>query len=231
MTPDAPLIEQTKERIYQITSLGRLAATFLNQATDITPSTAPPSTSTSYPRLRRLTYYLGFTPLFRYLTSRRDHLILESLITVGALAYLFTLVPLILIGFLPLDIYVVSIFLPAITFLASWFLITLATEGIARFRYQSAQGSRALFASTVYAWLPLGLYALILLLTTPVLSGIPLLSFLLLFLCITWTLWIYTQAVIHTKRIAMRKAALTTIIITNVTLIAGLALLLLMLFP
>jgi len=231
MTPDGPLIEQTKERIYQITSLGRLAATFLNQATDITPSAAPPSTSQRHPRLRRLTYYLGLTPLFRYLTTRRDHLILESIITLGALAYLFSLVPLILVGFLPLDLYVLFIYLPALTFLASWFLITLTTEGIARFRYQSTEGFRALFAATVYAWLPLGLYALILLLNAPLLNAIPVLSFLLLFICITWTLWIYTQAVIHTKRIAMRKAALTTIIITNVTLIASLALLLLMLFP
>ncbi len=230
MTADAPLLTQSKERIYQITALGRLAATFLNQATDITPSTAPPSPTVQHPRLRQLTYYLGFAPLFRYLNNRSDHLIFESLITLAAIAYLFTLVPLFLIGFLPLDLYLVSIYLPALSFLGSWLLVTVATEGITRFRYPTEQGMRPLFAATVYAWLPIGLYALIRLIGAPFFASFPLVTFLFLFLCLTWTLWIYTQAVIHTKRIAMRKAALTTIIITNVALLATLLLLLLMLF-
>lgn len=230
MTADAPLLTQSKNRIYQITPLGRLAATFLNQATDITPSTAPPSPTVQHPRLQQLTYYLGFAPLFRYLNKRSDHLILESLISLAALAYLFTLVPLLLIGFLPLDLYLISIYMPALSFLASWLLVTLVTEAITRFRYQTRHGMRSLFAATVYAWLPIGLYALIRLIGTPLFVNFPLLTFLFLFLCLTWTLWIYIQAVIHTKRIAMRKAALTTIIITNVALLATLLLLLLMLF-
>lgn len=231
MTPDAPLLEQSKEKTYNITALGRLAATFLNQATDITPSTAPPSTTTRFPRLQRLSYYVGFAPLFRYLTRRSDHLILESFITLGALAYLFTLVPLILIGFLPLDLYTGFLYLPALAFLGSWLVVTLATEAVTRLRYQSTHGVRPLFAATTYAWLPIGLYGLLRWIGTPLFTSIPLLTFILLFLCLTWTLWVYTQAVIHTKRVAMRKAALTTIIITNVALLATLLLLLLMLFP
>jgi DNA-binding transcriptional ArsR family regulator len=226
MTPDAPLLTQRKDRIYQITPLGRLAATFLNQATDITPSTAPPSPTVRHPRLQQLTHYLGFAPLFRYLTSRSDHLILEALITLAALTYLFTLTPLLLIGFLPLDLYLASIYIPTLSFLGSWLLVTLATEAITRFRYHATQGIRPLTAATVYAWLPIGLYALLRLISTPLLASFPLLTFLFLFPCLTWTLWIYTQAVIHTKRLAMRKAALTTIIITNVTLLATLLLLL-----
>jgi hypothetical protein len=65
---------------------------------------------------------------------------------------------------------------------------------------------------------------------SPWLATIPVVSFLVLFLCLTWTLWVYTQAVIHTKRLAMRKAALTTIIITNIALLATLVLLLVMIF-
>ncbi len=228
MTPDAPLLHQDKEKTYNITPLGQLAATFLGQATDITPSTAPPSTTDRHPRLRRLTYYLGFTPLFRYLSRRSDHLILESIITLGALTYLFTIIPLIVIGFLPLDLYVAIIFLSAMAFLGSWFIVTLATELVTRYRYQSTQGTRSLFAASVYAWLPIGLYGLIRLLAAPWLVTIPVVTFLILFLCLTWTLWVYTQAVIHTKRIAMRKAALTTIIITNAALLATLLVLLLM---
>jgi DNA-binding transcriptional ArsR family regulator len=230
MTPDAPLLQQDKEKTYNITPLGQMAATFLRQATDITPSTAPPSTTDRHPRLRRLTYYLGLAPLFRYLTRRSDHLILESVITLGALTYLFTIIPLLIIGFLPIDLFVVHLLLPALTFLGSWFLVTLATELVTRYRYQSPAGIRSLFAASVYAWLPIGLYGLIRLFTAPWLTTIPVASFLILFLCLTWTLWVYTQAVIHTKRIAMRKAALTTIIITNVALLATLVLLLVMIF-
>ena len=230
MTPDAPLLKQDQEKSYHITPLGQLAATFLGQATDITPSTAPPSTTDRHPRLRRLTYYLGFAPLFRYLTRRSDHLILESIITLAALAYLYTIIPLIVIGFLPLDLYSVILFLPAVAFLGSWFFVTLTTELVTRYRYHSAQSTRSLFAASAYAWLPIGLYGLIRILAAPWLASIPLVTFLILFLCLTWTLWVYTQAVIHTKRIAMRKAALTTIIITNVALLATLLLLLLMIF-
>ncbi|MFX1582347.1 MAG: winged helix-turn-helix domain-containing protein [Promethearchaeota archaeon] len=230
MTPDAPLLRQDKEKTYQITPLGQLAATFLTQATDITPSTAPPSTTDRHPRFRRLLYYLGFAPLFRYLARRSDHLILESIITLGALTYLFTLIPLTMIGFLPLNFYTLSVFIPALAFLGSWALVTLATEILTRYRYHALEGSRSLFAATVYAWLPLGLYAVFRLVTGPWLASFPLISFLILFLCLTWTLWVYTQAIIHTKRIAVRKAALTTIIITNVALLATLLLLLLMIF-
>jgi DNA-binding transcriptional ArsR family regulator len=230
MTPDCPLLQQDREKTYHITPLGQLAATFLTQATDITPSTAPPSTTDRHPQLRRLTYYLGLAPLFRYLTRRSDHLILESLITLGALTYLFTIVPLMLIGFLPLDLYVPFIGVPALAFLASWCIITAVTELITRYRYQAPHGTRALFAATIYAWLPIGLYGLLRYLATPWLSPVPVLTFVLLFLCLTWTLWVYTQAVLHTKRIAMRKAALTTIIITNAALLTTLLILLLMIF-
>ena len=230
MTPDAPLLRQDQEKTYNITPLGQLAATFLHQATDVTPSTAPPSTTDRHPRLRRLTYYLGLAPLFRYLTRRSDHLILESIITLVALSYLFSIIPLILIGFLPLDLFVSNLLLPALAFLGSWFFVTLATELVTRYRYQTRQGTRALFAATVYAWLPIGLYGLIRLLARPWFILVPVATFLFLFMCLTWTLWAYTQAVIHTKRIALRKAALTTIIITNVALLSTLLLLLLMIF-
>ena len=230
MTPDAPLLQQDKEKTYNITHLGQLAATFLGQATDITPSTAPPSTTDRYPRLRRLTYYLSLAPLFRYLTRRRDHLVLESIITLGALTYLVTIIPLIMIGFLPLDLFVVNFFLPALAFLGSWFFVTLATELVTRYRYQSLEGTRSLFAASVYAWLPIGVYGLIRIFAAPWFAPLPIVTFPILFMCLTWTLWIYTQAVIHTKRIAMRKAALTTIIITNAALLATLLLLLVMIF-
>jgi DNA-binding transcriptional ArsR family regulator len=230
MTPDAPLLAQDRDKIYNITPLGQLAAAFLRQATDITPSTAPPSSTDSHPKLRRLFYYLGFAPLFRYLTRRSDHLILEAIITLAALTYLFTIIPLNLIGFLPLDFYVPFLFVPTLAFLGSWFFVSVATELITRFRYQSTQGIRTLFAASAYAWLPIGLYGIFRLLSYPWLLAYPLVTFLILFLCLTWTLWIYTQMVIHTKRLAMRKAALTTIIITNVALLTTLLVLLLMLF-
>jgi DNA-binding transcriptional ArsR family regulator len=230
MTPDAPLLQQDQAKIYNITPLGQLAATFLTQATDVTPSTAPPSTTDRHPQLRRLTYYLGFAPLFRYLNQRRDHLLLELIIILGALTYLFTVIPLIMIGFLPLDIYTPYLVAPALAFLGSWFLVTLATELVTRYRYQATQGTRALFAATIYAWLPIGLYGLFRLTINPWLMTVPLVTFLILFLCLTWTLWVYTQAITHIKRLAMRKAALTTIIITNVALLASLLVLLLMVF-
>ena len=230
MTPDAPLLAQDRDKIYKITPLGQLAATFLHQATDITPSTAPPSATDHHPKLRRLLYYLGFAPLFRYLSRRNDHLILESIITLAALTYLFTINPFILIGFLPLDFYVPFLFVYPLAFLGSWFFVTTGTELITRYRYQSVQGIRSLFAASVYAWLPIGLYGVFHLLSYPWLVAYPLVTFLILFLCLTWTLWIYTQMVIHTKRLDMRKAALTTIIITNIALLATLLILLLMLF-
>ncbi|MFX1404991.1 MAG: winged helix-turn-helix domain-containing protein [Promethearchaeota archaeon] len=230
MAPDAPLLAQDRDKIYNITPLGQLAATFLHQATDITPSTAPPSATDSHPRLRRLLYYLGLAPLFRYLTRRSDHLILESIITLTALTYLFTIIPLILIGFLPIDFYVPFLFVYPLAFLGSWFFVTIGTEFITRYRYQSPQGSRPLFAASVYAWLPIGLWGIFHLFSYPWLVTYPLVTFLILFLCLTWTLWIYTQMVIHTKRLAMRKAALTTIIITNIALLATLLILLLMIF-
>jgi DNA-binding transcriptional ArsR family regulator len=231
MTSSAPLIEQSKEKTYDITPLGRLAATFLNQATDITPSMAPPTSTEQHPRLHQLAYYLGFAPLFRYLTRREDHLVLESIITLGALAYLFTMIPLLLIGFLPLDFLITWLYLPIFSFLGSWFFFTLASELVTRYRYHAPHGRRSLFAATVYAWLPLGLYALIRWFAAPLLVLWPILTFTVLFLCITWTLWIYTQALVHTKRIALRKAALTTIIITNIALLGTFLLLIRMMFP
>jgi hypothetical protein len=164
------------------------------------------------------------------LTRRSDHLILESIITLVALTYLFTIIPLLIIGFLPLDLFVVHLLLPALAFLGSWFLVTLATELVTRYRYQSPVGFQSLFAASVYAWVPVGLYGLIRIVAAPWLATNPVASFLVLFLCLTWTLWVYTQAVIHTKRLAMRKAALTTIIITNIALLATLVLLLVMVF-
>jgi hypothetical protein len=211
--------------------LGRVAATFLTQAADVTPSTAPLSPTVRYPRLRRATNYLGFAPFFRYLTQRKDHLILESIITLVVLTYLFMSTPLLIIGFLPLDLFLFSIFTPILAFLGSWFFVTLVTEAITRFRYHSAEGFRGLFAATVYAWAPIGLYALALRYGAPFLSIFPWLTFLLLFACITWTLWIYIHAVLHTKRLSLRKAALTTIIITNVALLTTALLLVLMILP
>ncbi|MFX1245646.1 MAG: winged helix-turn-helix domain-containing protein [Promethearchaeota archaeon] len=231
MTSDAPLLVQSKEKTYDITPLGRLAATFLTQATDITPSIAPPSSTVQHPRLRQLAYYLGFAPLFRYLTRRDDRLVLESVITLAALTYLFTVVPLLFIGFLPLDFLTTWLYLPALSFLTSWALTTLATELITRYRYHATDGHWSLSAATVYAWLPFGVYALIRVVAAPILAAWPLLTFSLLFLCITWTLWIYTQAVVHAKRLAIRKAALTTIILTNIALLGTILLLIRMMFP
>ncbi|MDO8056460.1 MAG: helix-turn-helix domain-containing protein [Candidatus Hermodarchaeota archaeon] len=231
MKPDAPLLKQSKEKTYDITSLGRLAATFLNQATDITPSMAPPTSTERHRWLRQAVYYLGFAPLFRYLTRREDHLILESLIILGALAYLFTMVPLLLIGFLPLEFLFTWIYFPTLSFLGSWFLITLASELVTRYRYHAPEGRKSLFAATVYAWLPIGVYGLIRWFAAPILIAWPVLTFIILFLCLTWTLWVYTQAIVHAKRIALRKAALTTIIITNIALLGTLLLLIRMMLP
>lgn len=230
MSSEAPLLQQTTERRYQITHLGEVAANFLVQATDITPSTAPPQATGTYPHLRRLTHFLGFAPLFRYLTSRTDRLLLEAAILLGLFAYLVTLVPLLLVGFLPFDLFILSPYHPALSFLASWFLIAAASELLMRLRYHTTTGFLALLSATVYAWIPQVLYALLRLFFAPLLTALPLLTFLLLFGALTWSLWIYTLAITHTKRLAIRKAALTTIIITNITILATILLTLLQLF-
>lgn len=220
MTTNAPLLHQTRGRRYELTRLGQVAATFLANAADVTPSTAPGTPTASHPNLRRATHLLGLAPLFRYLNSRPDHLIVETLVITGAMAYLVTLVRLVFIGFLPVNLYPLPPLLPAAATIASWLSLALGAELITRFRYHATQDTLALVAGSVYAWLPQALYAVAHLLARPLLSSMPLLTFTLLFVTLTWSLWISVQAVAITKRVTLRKAALTTIILTNITLLA-----------
>jgi DNA-binding transcriptional ArsR family regulator len=220
MTTNAPLLHQTRSKRYELTRLGQVAATFLTHAADITPSTAPVAPATTHPKLRHAVHLLGFAPLFRYLTNRPDHLIVEALVLTGAIAYLVTLARLVFIGFLPINLYPLPPLLPAVAAIASWLGLTLGAELITRFRYHATQDTGALLAGSIYAWLPQALYACAHLLARPLLTAIPPLTFTLLFATLTWSLWICVQGVAITKRVTLRKAALTTIILTNITLLA-----------
>ncbi len=218
MDPEAALIIQDKDRRYVITPLGRVAATFLSNAQDIIPSTAPPSKDAQHPRLHRIVRILGLAPLFRYLNTRPDYFIVEAILTFALIAYLTTLLPLTIIGVLPLDLQLPILLPPAAYLIVSWLCLTGATEVITRFRYKSSRGFPALLTATPFVWLPTSLY-LVLRILVPHFLLFPLLAFTILFATITWSLWIHIQAITYTKRIAPRKAALATIIITNITLL------------
>ena len=220
MNATAPLLHQTRGRRYELTRLGQVAATFLANAADVTPSTALSTPPAAHRNLRRATHLLGLGPLFRYLANRPDHLVVEALVIAGGIAYLMTLVRLVFIGFLPISLYLLSPLQPAIAAIASWLGLALGAELITRYRYHATQGAGALVAASIYAWLPQTLYAFMHLVARPLLGYMPLLAFLLLFATLTWSLWIHVQAVAITKRVALRKAALTTIILTNITLLA-----------
>jgi DNA-binding transcriptional ArsR family regulator len=220
MNTTAPLLHQTRDHRYELTRLGQIAATFLANAADITPSTATSAPSTAHPNLRRATHLLGLSLLFRYLANRPDHLIVEALVLTGAIAYLVTLAHLVFIGFLPISLSLLPPLLPAGAAITSWLGLALGAEVITRYRYHATQGTWALVAGSIYAWLPQTLYALAHLFARPLLGYMPPLTFILLFATLTWSLWIHVQAVAITKRVTLRKAALTTIILTNITLLA-----------
>ncbi len=220
MTPEAPLIIQDQDRRYVITPLGRVAAAFLSNAQDVVPSTAPPSQDTKHPRLHKAAHILGLAPLFRYLRARPDYFIVEAILTLALIAYATSILPLVIIGVLPLDLQLPILLPPAVYLILSWFCLAGATELITRFRYKSVQGFPALLTATPFIWLPTGLYLVLRIFAAPLLLLSPLLMFTTLFITITWSLWIHIQAITHTKRITPRKAALATIIITNITLLA-----------
>ena len=218
MTDEAPLLRQTPDRQYQITDLGRVAANFLNQADDLTPSIAPPSPTATYPRLRRVGRILGFVPVFRYLTARIDHLLIEAIILLIGLTALVTLIPNLTIGFLATPLPVITPLLTIATFLASWFLAALGTQFIVWVRDHKTEGFPALLSASLYAWLPLGLLVILSFLFDPVLALLLPLAGLVIFLTLFWSVWIYIQAIIHTKRIELRKACLIVVVILSISL-------------
>ncbi len=218
MTPKAPLILQDQDRRYKITPLGRVAATFLSNAQDLTPSTAPPTQDSKHPRLHQVVHFLGLAPLFRYLSTRPDYFVVEAILTLALIAYVTSLLPLTIVGVLPLDLQPPIPLPPPAYLILSWLCLAGATELITRFRYKSTSGFPALLTATTFIWLPTSLY-LLLRIFTPHILLFPILTFTTLFATITWSLWIHIQAITYTKRIAPRKAALATIIITNITLL------------
>jgi hypothetical protein len=218
MTEEAPLLQQTADRQYQITDLGRVAANFLNQADDLTPSTAPPSPTAAYPRLRRVGRILGFVPVFRYLTHRVDHLLIEAIMLVIGLAVLVTLMPTLTIGFLSTPLPVITPLLSVTTFLGSWFLAALGTQLIVWVRDHKTEGFPALLSASLYAWLPLGLLVILSFLFDPIMTASMPLAGITIFLTLIWSTWIYIQAIVHTKRIELRKACLITVIILSISL-------------
>ena len=227
MISEAPLIIQDEDKRYLITQLGRVAATFLQNAQDLTPSVAPPTQHTKHPRLHRITHIIGLAPLFRYLSTRPDYFIVEAFLTLALIAYATTILPLVIIGVLPLDIQLPIPLPPPAYLVLSWFCLAGATEVITRFRYKSVSGFPALLTATPFIWLPTSLY-LALRIIAPHLLLFPLFTFIILFVTITWSLWIHIQAITYTKHIAPRKAALATIIITNITLLTVVLLILIL---
>jgi len=218
MTEEAPLLQQTADRQYQITDLGRVAANFLNQADDLIPSTAPPSPTATYPRLRRAGRILGFVPVFRYLTHRVDHLLIEAIILLIGLATLLTLIPTFPIGFLSTPLPIINPLLSVTTFLASWFLAALGTQLIVWARDHKTEGFPALLSASLYAWLPQGLLVILSFLFNPIMEIFMPLAGLVIFLTLIWSVWIYIQAIIHTKRIELRKACLITVVILTISI-------------
>lgn len=218
MTDEAPLLRQTADRQYQITELGRVAANFLNQADDLTPSIAPPSPTATYPRLRRASRILGFVPIFRYLTARIDHLLIEAIILLIGLTILVTLIPNITIGFFATPLPVITPVLTVSTFLATWFLAALGTQAIVWVRDRKTEGFPALLSASLYAWLPYGLLVILSFLFDPIMTLVMPLAGLVIFLTLFWSVWIYIQAIIHTKRIELRKACLIVVVILSISL-------------
>ncbi|MFX1510890.1 MAG: winged helix-turn-helix domain-containing protein [Promethearchaeota archaeon] len=219
MSPEAPLLHQTADRQYEITPLGRVAATFLNQASEITPTAIPPSSSARHPQLRRATYYLGFAPIFRYLTSRLDHLVIEALIIVTGLSALFVFLPTLMVGFIPIQLPFLPALFAIFSFVGSWLLSTGGTELILRIRDHNTEGFPALLIATLYAWLPLALFVVLTYLFIPFEGLFIIVQGMLLFATLMWTLWIYMQAIMYTKRVGLRKAGLISIVLTLVTLL------------
>jgi hypothetical protein len=218
MTPEAPLLQQTADRQYHITDLGRVAADFLNQADDLTPSTAPPSPTTTHPRLRRVGRILGFVPVFRYLTGRIDHLLVEAIILLVGLAALLTVIPTLSIGFFSIPLPPFTPWLSILTFLVSWFLAALGTELIVWARDHKTEGLPALLSASLYAWLPQGLFVILsLVFDTEIMIHMMAYS-VLSFITLLWSAWIYIQAIVYTKRIELRKACLITVIILTISL-------------
>ena len=218
MTDTAPLLRQRADRQYQITDLGCVAANFLNQADDLTPSTAPPSPTATHPRLRRVGRIFGFVPVFRYLTARIDHLLIEAIILLIGLATLVTLLPNLTIGFFATPLPVITPLFTVTTFLASWFLAALGTQVIVWVRDHKTEGFPALLSASLYAWLPHGLLVVLTFLLDPLMTLFIPLAGLVIFLTLLWSVWIYIQAIIHTKRIELRKACLIVVVILSISL-------------
>ena len=156
-----PLINQTSERLYQLSSLGQDVYEIMHQIERHTVQKHQPQ-QRSFAIIHQLLYQIIVpTRLFQYVTKRPRRFIFEAVIIVVINAWIIAVA-----GLQPFLFYVTSTPFPNFplilaSFIIGWIIMFLFIEGMMRFLFHIKHGTTTLFVLTAFIRLPFILYAVL----------------------------------------------------------------------
>ncbi|MHA1506581.1 MAG: hypothetical protein ACTSR0_05285 [Candidatus Asgardarchaeia archaeon] len=156
MMTEPPLIFQDDNRNYFLTDIGKIAYNLLNTTSDYLPKLDRKYSDISH----RLVYTLGLGNLARYYTEHAKYFIVESLVLVSLLGYLFSLNRKVLILTLlePINMGSVATILSS---LSSWIVISLICEFLSIKFFSSPKGISKVFVAVSISYIPFFLPSLV----------------------------------------------------------------------
>ncbi len=156
-----PLINQTSERLYQLSSLGQDVLEIMHQMDRQTIRKHQPH-QRSIAIMRSLLYQIIVpSSLFQYVAKRPRRFIIEAIIVVFINAWIIAAA-----GLQPFLFYVTSTPVPnfpltLVSFIIGWIIMFLFIEGLMRFLFHNKYGTTTLFVLTAFIRLPFILYAVL----------------------------------------------------------------------
>lgn len=156
-----PFINQTSERLYQLSSLGHDVLKIMQQIDRHTIQKHQPH-HRAFAIIHQLLYQIIVpSSLFQYVTKRPRRFIFEAVIVVFINAWIIAAV-----GLQPFLFYVTSTPFPNFpltlaSFFIGWFIMFLFIEGVMRFLFHIKYGTTTLFVLTAFIRLPFILYAVL----------------------------------------------------------------------